>query len=364
MQPHEIGQVGRRYSVPRFAVTASVLKQKAYTLYMFSMSSTTLRAISYVTPRSKDNPEEIQRILNPKRAKEIGEYIKEETSLLPNAIVVSLTKVVEITETGTPNVVTLTFPSQTGKYAYILDGQHRLAGFDYSDAIQFDLPVVALYNASDDLRGKVFADINSKQVEVSAVTLLGLYYQIKALPVERAATMEVVERLAKDIDSPLSGKIKTLDDDKGTWVTNKLMAQVLAPYLENGGSLYKKNPANQTQILKEYFKGVQETWPEAWGDNGHMLTRPMGIQVIMSIFDAVKHRCDLNEGKQYTATTFRRSLEPLVDCNIELPGGGQIPLTWQRGPFGSLNNKAGQVLISKQLKNYLRQADDDESGEE
>ena len=82
-----------------------------------------------------------------------------------------------------------------------------------------------------------------------------------------------------------------------------------------------------------------------------MLTKAMGIQVIMSIFDAVK-RCDLNHGKQYTASTFRQSLEPLVDCNIELPGGGQISLTWQRGLFGALNNKAGQALISKQLKDY------------
>ena len=274
----------------------------------------------------------------------------------------SLTKEAEIRETGTPGEVTITFPSDHGKYAYILDGQHRLAGFEHSDGIEFGLPVVALYNASDDLRGKVFADINSKQVEVPAVQLLGLYYQIKALPVEQAATMEVVERLAKDYDLPLAGKIKLLVDDKGTWVTNKLMVQVLAPYLENGGSLYGKSSASKTLILKEYFKGVRDTWPDAWSDDGHsMLTKAIGFQVIMGIFDAVKHRCDLNHGKQYTAATFRESLQPLVDCNIELPGGGQITLTWQRGPFGPLNNKAGQALISKQLKNYLRAADDDAS---
>jgi hypothetical protein len=45
------------------------------------MNSTLLGKICYVTPRSHDDPEEIQRLLNEKRAQEIGQYIQEETSL-------------------------------------------------------------------------------------------------------------------------------------------------------------------------------------------------------------------------------------------------------------------------------------------
>jgi len=153
--------------------------------------------------------------LNPKRATEIGEYIKEETSLLPNAIVLSLTSSVTISPTGKSREVVIQFPEGKGKYAYILDGQHRLAGFDHSNGIEFDLPVIALYDADEHLRGKVFADINNKQVKVTDVHLLSLYYQIRELPSEEAATMDVVHRLAKDSDSPLKGKIKLLDDDRG-----------------------------------------------------------------------------------------------------------------------------------------------------
>jgi DGQHR domain-containing protein len=342
-------------------ITAHLLKQKGYELYLFPMNSQALRRLCYVTPRSRGNPEEVQRLLDPKRAKEIGQYIKEETSLLPNAIVLSLTPDVSISPTGNPNEVVIQFPTAEGKYAYILDGQHRLAGFDHSEGIEFDLPVVALYNADEHLRGKVFADINSKQVKVSDVHLLSLYYQIRELPSEESATMDVVQRLAKDIDSPLLNKIKLLDDDRGCWVTNKHIKMRLAPHTESGGVLYGKNAAAQAQIIKEFLKGVKKVWPEAWGNNrNYMLTRPMGLEIIFSIFSAVKHRCDLNEGRLYTADTFERQLAPLKDCYIEIPGSGKIHLTWERGPFGPLSNKAGRVLIQKQLINYLRRADETE----
>ncbi|TKJ43351.1 hypothetical protein CEE36_04785 [candidate division TA06 bacterium B3_TA06] len=343
-----------------FAVTAHVLRQKGYDLYLFPMNSRELRRLCYVTPRSHDNPKEVQRILDPKRAKEIGEYIKEDTSILPNAIVVSLTSSVSISPTGKSEEVVIQFPDEEGKYAYILDGQHRLAGFEHSNGIEFDLPVIALYDADEHLRGKVFADINGKQVKVTDVHVLELYYQIKELPPEESATMDVVHRLAEDNDSPLKGKIKLLDDDKGCWVTNRHIKRCLAPHTESGGVLYAKTAAAQAQIVKEFLKGVQKMWPEAWGNNSdYMLTKAMGIEIILSIFAATKHRCDLNEGRQYTAETFQRQLEPLRNCQIEIPGfGKRPPLTWGKGPFGLLSNKAGKVLIQRQLVNYLRQADE------
>jgi hypothetical protein len=75
-----------------FAVNATVLRQKGRELYSFGMRSDQLRKISYVTPRSSDDPQEVQRIMSPHRAKEIGECLKQANSLLPNAIVVSLTR--------------------------------------------------------------------------------------------------------------------------------------------------------------------------------------------------------------------------------------------------------------------------------
>jgi DGQHR domain-containing protein len=342
-------------------VNARVLEQKGHKLFLFAMRSSALKKLAYVTPRSKNDPDEVQRILSKPRAKEIGEYIQKELSLFPNAVVVSLEEDVHVSPTADPLEVTLEFPSDEGRYAYILDGQHRLAGFDYSGGIEFDLPVVALHGADENLRAKVFADINSKQQQVSDVQLLALYYQIRALPSEEAATVDVVRSLTQDTDSPFRRKIKFLDDESGTWVKNTAMKRWLAPHTQSGGILATKNPSEQAKIFKEFFKAIQGTWPTAWGDQKHALTKPFGIEVMCGVFPAVKTRVDLNNGRQYTAETFAKALEPLKTMGIKVPGAGDdaaIPLTWASGPLGPLSNAAGRALIIRQMRDRLVAADE------
>jgi len=344
----------------QLTVNAIVLKQNGIDLYLFSMNSKHLRKMCFVAPRGTENPEEIQRILKPKRAQEIGEYIKQPTSILPNVIVINLPETVKILPTSKENEVTIQLPDIEGKFCYILDGQHRLAGFEYSEGIEFDLPIVALYNADEHMRGKVFADINSKQEKVSDVHILELYYQIKELPADETATMDIIHRLAKDNDSPFFEKIKLFDGEKNKWVKNKPLKQRLAPHVENGGVLYGKTSAVQTQIIKEYLKAVQAVWNDAWGNNDeYVLTKNMGIEIIFSIFVEVKHRCDLNEGKQYTKENFTRQLQPLVNCEIEMPGEAKIIMNWERSKMGILAHRAGRTLITKQFKNILRKADEE-----
>lgn len=342
-----------------FAVNAAVLNQNGKELYCFGMNSTKLNQICYVTPRSQDNPDEIQRILRPGRAQEIGEYIKQANSLLPNAIVVSLTPEVKVSASGTSGIKVLEFPAEEGKYAYILDGLHRLAGFKYSDGVEFDMPVVAIHNADDALRGKIFADINSKQERVSDVQLLSIYYQIKELPADDTPVMDVIVALNTAPDSPLKGRIRTMDDDKGTWVTNYALKQFLSPHLTSGGVLATKTVAEKATIIKAYLTAVSNLWADAWGNrNKFNLCRPIGLEIVLSIFADVKHRCDLNCGKQYTAEKFRSQLEPVQEAKIDLPGGGTLTLDWQRGTMSTLGGRAGKVLVTRQLKDILRVADE------
>lgn len=340
-------------------VSAAVLRQNGRELYCFGMNSAMLRRLCYVTPRSQENPEEIQRIVDSRRAKEIGEYLKQSNSLLPNALVVSFTSDVSIRPSGNPQVATITFPDEAGKFAYILDGQHRLEGFRHSEGVEFDLPVVAIHNADDSLRGKIFADINSKQVRVSDVHLLSLYYQIKELPVDETPVLDVIMRLNADLDSPLKNHIQMETADKGKWVKNTALRQWLAPHLTTGGVLANKTVAEKTTIIKHYFTAIQKTWPDAWGNRkDYNLCKPIGFEIMLGLFAPIKYRCDLNAGRQYTPQTFAQQMKPLTSAVLELPGGGRLDLNWQVGPMGILSNKATRTMIVKKLSDDLRQADE------
>ncbi len=59
-------------------ISATILKQKDKALYLFKMNSTLLNRVAYVTPRSKENPDELQRVYSESRAKEIGAWLQEE----------------------------------------------------------------------------------------------------------------------------------------------------------------------------------------------------------------------------------------------------------------------------------------------
>lgn len=340
-----------------FAVTAVVMRQKAFKLYLFAMNSEKLKEICYVTPRSHDNPDEIQRIVDPKRAQKIGAYIKEATSLLPNAIVISLTRDVTVEVAGDDCIIR--FPDVSGKFAYILDGQHRVEGFKYSDGVEFDLPVVALYDASETVRARVFADINSKQVKVSDVHLLSIYYQIKELPLDETAVIDVLHRLNNDSDSPLKGRIKFMDGTEGTWVKSTAMKTWLSALLSSGGVLATKSVAEQAEIIKQYVRAIGETWPDAWGDvKNYNLSKPLGIEIMLGLFPAILHRVDLNKGRQYTAENFVSQMTPLIGAELELPGGGRLPVDWMRGSMGIMASGAMRTLMSRQLADLIRKADE------
>lgn len=169
-------------------------------------------------------------------------------------------------------------------------------------------------------------------------------------------------KLNGDKDSPLKGHIKIMDADKGWWVTNTGLKKWLSPHLMSGGVLSTKTPGEQAQIIKEYFRAISRVWPEAWANRGkYNLLRPIGIEIMCGLFGPLKHRCDLNAGKQYTADNFQTQMKPLRTAQIDLPGGGTLLMDWQRGPMGILSNAATRTLITRRLTDILRHADEDDS---
>ena len=343
-------------------IPATVLRQKDKDLYLFKMNSSLLRRITYVTPRSKENPDELQRVYSESRAREIGAWIQEENSLLPNAIVLDLKDEVQIERTADPDVVTITIPDPDEvaepKIAYILDGQHRVKGFEHAGSIEFDLAVIAVHNINENVRGKIFIDINSKQVKVDERLLLDLMAGTKSLAQDDERVYEVIKGLDRSTDSPLRDKIQFLPEDKNKWVKNTNLFKNLKPHIANGGVLYKKTTGQQIEILSAYFSAFKAVFADEWEDSkNYILTRNQGIELMCGIFREIKHRCDLFEGQQYNKKSFTNQVSVLRGKKLVIPlkenQSLNIPIDWSVTNFGKLATRAWLAETRKAIVNIL-----------
>jgi len=329
---------------------------------MFKLSSTLLNKITYVTPRSEDNPDELQRVVNTPRAKEIGKWLQEENSLLPNAIVIDLKENVEIEPTGIHDQVTISIPNPDEttdcKVAYILDGQHRVKGFEYSDGIEFELPVVAVHDVTEGVWAKLFIDINSKQVKVDERLLLDLMAGTRILASDDDRVYEVIKGLNSETSSALHNKIQFLPEQKDKWTKNTTMLAYLKPHIGNGGVIYNKTVAQQIEIFNAYFNAWKEVFETEWNSpKTGVLTKSMGFEIITGIFREIKQRCDLYEGKQLNKTSFKNQISLLKDKSIVLKLKDKstisIPLNWTTDSMGQFSNKQFIREIVKEIINLL-----------
>jgi DGQHR domain-containing protein len=348
--------------VAKIRIPATVLKQKDKNLYLFKINSALLNKIAYVTPRSEENPDELQRVVSVVRAKEIGKWLQDENSLLPNAIVVDLKQDVEIEPTGIQDQVTISIPNPDEtidcKIAYILDGQHRVKGFDYSEGLEFDLAVVAVHNVTESIRAKLFIDINSKQVKVDERLLLDLMAGTRILASDDERVYEVIKGLDEEPSSALHHKIQFLPEQKGKWIKNTNVLALLKPHIGNGGIIYNKTTAQQIEIFNSYFNAFREVFNEAWDDQKtSVLTKSMGFEIITGIFREVKQRCDLYEGRQLNKDSFTKQISILKDKTITLKLKDnsmiEIPLNWTSNSMGQFSNKQWIREIIKEIINLL-----------
>ncbi|MCA1620923.1 MAG: DGQHR domain-containing protein [Acidobacteria bacterium] len=346
----------------KIRIAATVLKQKDKNLYLFKINSALLNRIAYVTPRSEENPDELQRVVSVTRAKEIGKWLQDENSLLPNAIVVDLKQDVEIEPTGIQDQVTISIPNPDEttdcKIAYILDGQHRVKGFDHSEGIEFDLAVVAVHNVTESIRAKLFIDINSKQVKVDERLLLDLMAGTRILASDDERVYEVIKGLDEEPSSALHHKIQFLPEQKGKWIKNTNMLALLKPHIGNGGVIYNKTTAQQIEIFNSYFNAFRGVFNEAWDDQKtSVLTKSMGFEIMSGIFREVKQRCDLYEGRQLNKDSFTNQVSILKDKTITLKLKDnsiiEIPLNWTSNSMGQFSNKQWIREIIKEIINLL-----------
>ena len=318
--------------------------------YVGRMDASTLKAISYTEIRrfvegTQDKIAGIQRERSENRINQIRRYVNLDYATFPTSIIIAVDpECVEVNpyEMETKDVYLLELSPfgessdsdhiPLGKIAFIIDGQHRVAGLEGLDpGRKFDVNVSIFVGASDADKAEIFARVNQAQTKVnqSLVVDLASYFDERG-PVKFAH--EIVLAMNRDKEGPLFDKVKRLGKaapGKGQ-IQTLAQASVVKPIVDYISadpesernrryrglfSSRRKPDAWRRHIfqpfydeeddsgvflcLTNYFQAVKERWPEAWdnpgGRPGFILNRTTGYAALMRLLRQVYIR-ECNEG--------------------------------------------------------------------
>ena len=302
---------------PAIAVTLNV----PTSFYAFSLSASELRKIAYVSERTRDNPEEgIERNLSQKRCKKIGKYVHSKNALFPNSIVIALEDTARFEPAGPGHCGTIYIPLEPSQ-ALILDGQHRLYGFDYAKGKDMDLLVVAFLNIPVEMKAHIFRMINGEQKPVSrslVYDLLDLDTSTADFELERAHAL--VKELDRDEGSPFYHNIQMTGKREEGFISQASLISYVRPYLRKHGLFQREDYCSfnrQFALLCDYFNAVRDTFPSDWGNPDSILSKTAGINAFFRLLRDLVLRIE-QAGNKPIYEQFLQILEALSDFPVDV----------------------------------------------
>ena len=371
-------------------ISAKAIKlvQKDLPLYVFGMKAGDLLDIAYILPKSRDDPEAIERALDRQRVEEISKYVQRANCYLPNAIIINFDTTdidfASFSEDDSSAIFTIRLPEhkspdeleqevltalnldkktkensqrveaeiekRRSKIAYVIDGQHRLKGLEEAGRLDLMLPVIALKNADVKKAAKIFADINGEQEPVSANQILLIRYEIGDLPGLDEQATKIAHELNSRNESPLKGKVKIYEQDKGTWIQAISLQRLLYPIIGTG-ALQGMPVDEQVSNIINFLNAIKEQNPDAFGADRreYILTQPRGIEAALGIFERVWRRCQIYEGGNFDRDSILRQVKRLETMN------------WKKDKYGALKGAGGVILLVDKLRLLLPERDEWES---
>ncbi|MGN5054377.1 DNA phosphorothioation-associated DGQHR protein 1 [Aeromonas veronii] len=211
-----------------------------------------------------------QRELDLKRSKQIGQYIDSVESTFPNAIILGANfdkngNLIEdydvrwrVEKNG--EQYTLVIPSADNMVATIIDGQHRLSGFEYSEREKMDLLCSVFIDLPAPYQAYIFATINFNQKSVNKSLAYDLYgFRVEEEDKKEWSPEKLAVYIARKLNkysTPFKNKIKLgapLDLDE-TRASSKLVS--LSTVVDGIIKLITNDPKKDRDQLLNYKNKV------------------------------------------------------------------------------------------------------------
>lgn len=308
--------------------------------YVGVMDSEVLRRIAVVSRREGDNSEGYQRYLNQSRLKEVGQYIANVGATFPNSIVVCFAKSdVRYEPSANPHQGTLVIPDRP-ETAFIVDGQHRLFGFEYAGGTHFDLIVAAYIGLPIGQQAAIFTKINSTQKGVSPSLIYDLLDLTKNGEFTTERAHELVKSLNEDGDSPWQGMIKMIGRGPGV-VSQAAFVGELRKLLQAKDYFAGSSEDKQLLLLKMYFGAWKELFSSAWGNKKYVLCKTMGLAAMLGVLRKIVDHCLLEN--HWTQRNMVETLRGISTRSV--PEFGGTPLDFSSDQLNAYGGRQGQKKL-------------------
>ena len=295
-------------------------------MYVCVIDSKFLQKITYADVR-RNEPEcrdvekyvGVQRVLDPKREKEIGKYVNFADATFPNSIIVCLSSKDAIYDAESSTL----FIKDEESVASVLDGQHRIAGLKHlNEACIFDCIVTVFIDIELEDQAIIFATINTEQKKInkSLAADLAEFYNSRS---PQRTCHNIARALRANENSPFYGKISILGSakkEKGESITQyqfvkELLKHITSSPLEDRDILkrtdfwgnrqkliYTNKELNKyclralfvedesdvkiAQVILNYFIAVRKKWPNSWNEvkSNNILNKTTGFIALMKLF--------------------------------------------------------------------------------
>lgn len=313
-----------------------------------------------------------QRVLEPGRVKDISDFCRDSDATFPTSIIVSVDDDAAVSILWEEREIVI---DETKVFGSVLDGQHRLFGIQNSGkSNEIELPVVLMFDMTEEEKAYVFSIINSKQKPVSSSLIYDLFGVYKQRSPQRSAH-EIARALNGEADSPFHNRLKMLgrktrDQEnatisQGTFVKSLLdqvcdkkeqrvnPSQLVSMQKREGWPLRDFYIQEQDDVLYRVilncYSALKNVFPYCWENpNDFVLWKTTGFGGVMkalpSLVDLGISKKTLNE--QFFEECFVSFRTRLEDMNLNLEKGGVLS-----GGGESMQNKVrDHILIANGLK--------------
>lgn len=277
--------------------------------YLGKLNSEELRKIA--EPNRRKLNEGIQRRLRGERLRDISFYCDDPDATFPTPIILAVEENCELKELENGLYeYKIDLESNVAK-AEILDGQHRLFGI-LDSGKNIELPIVLMFNLTEEEKAYVFSTINSNQQKVDKSLIYDLFELSKTRSPYKTCH-ELARLFNSKIESPFCGRLKMLESrdssfeslSQGTfvrYVVKLISDNPQRDYIDIKNNVKLKNDkpgcplryyfvTNQDEIiyliLSNCFTGLKNAFPEEWNKpQKYILSKTTGFGAVIKFLKA------------------------------------------------------------------------------